>query len=66
MKRLYSYIFCKYGNSKNLEIHKLNSTEVLISKVLINSNNSHDEFFLINNVLKEYDDMKEEIKNLKT
>ena len=45
MKRLYSYIFCKYRNSKNLEIHKLNSTEVLISKVLINSNNSHDEFF---------------------
>ena len=66
MKRLYSYIFCKYRNSKSLEIHKLNSTEVLISKVLINSNNSHDEFFLTNNVLKEYDDMKEEIKNLKT
>ena len=44
---------------------KLNSIEVLISKGLIDSNINHDEFFLIN-VLKEYDDMKEEIKNLKT
>ena len=66
MKRLYSNIFCKYRNPKNLEIYKLNSMEILISKVLINSNNSHDEFFLINKVLKEYDDMKEGIKNLKT
>ena len=66
MKRLYSNIFCKYRNPKNLEIHKLHSMEVLISKVLINWNNSHDEFFIINNVLKEYDDTKEEIKNLKT
>ena len=45
---------------------KLNSIEVLISKALIDSNISHHEFFLINNVLKEYDDMKEKIKNLKT
>ena len=45
---------------------KLNSTEVLISKALIDSNISHDEYFSINKVLKEYDDMKEEIKNLKT
>ena len=33
---------------------------------LINSDNSHDEFILINNVLKVYGDMKEEINNLKT
>ena len=45
---------------------KLNSIEVLISNALIDSNLSHDEFVLINNVLKEYDDMNEEIKNLKT
>ena len=45
---------------------KLNSIEVIISKALINSNISHNEFILINNVLKEYDDMKEEIKKLKT
>ena len=42
---------------------KLNSIEILISKALIDSNISHDEFILINNFLKEYDDMKEEIKN---
>ena len=45
---------------------KLNSIEVLISKALIDSNSSHDEFLLINNVLKEYDNMKEQIKNLMT
>ena len=45
---------------------KLNSIEVLISKALIDSNISHDEFVLINNVLKESEKMKEEIKNLKT
>ena len=44
---------------------KLNSIEVLISKDLIDSNISHDEFVLIRNVLKEHDEMKEEIKNLK-
>ena len=36
--------------------------EVLISKALINSNIIHDEFVLINNVYKEYDDMKDEIE----
>ena len=44
----------------------LNSIEFLISKALIDLNISHDKFVLINNLLKEYDDMKEEIKNLKT
>ena len=44
---------------------KLNSIEVLISKALIDSNISHDEFVLINNALKEYSKMKEEITNLK-
>ena len=43
---------------------KLNSIEMLISKVLNDSYISHDEFILINNALKEYDDMKEEIKSL--
>ena len=42
---------------------KLNTVEVLISKTLINSNIIHDIFVSVNNVLKEYDDMKEEIKN---
>ena len=44
---------------------KINSIEVLISKVLIDLVISHDEFVLINNVLKEYNEMKEEIKSLK-
>ena len=38
---------------------KLNSTEVLISKALIDSNISHDKFVSINDVLKEFYDMKE-------
>ena len=42
---------------------KLHRIEVLISKALINSDVSHDEIALINNVLKEFYDMKEEIKN---
>ena len=40
---------------------KLNSIEVLISKASSDSSISHDEFFLINNVLVKYDD----VKNLK-
>ena len=44
---------------------KLNNIEFLISKALINSYISHDKFDLINNVLKEYEDMKEQIKDLK-
>ena len=35
-------------------------------KALIDLVISNDEFVLINNVLKEYREMKEEIKNLKT
>ena len=37
--------------------------KVLISKPLMDSNISHDEFVLINNVMKEFYDMREEIKN---
>ena len=37
--------------------------EVLISKGSIDSNISHDEFVLINNVLKKFHHMKKEIKN---
>ena len=45
---------------------KLNSIEILISKVLIDSVISHDEFVLTNNVLRKYNEMEEELKNLKT
>ena len=37
---------------------KLNSIEVLISKALLDSNISYNEFVLINNILKEYYAMK--------
>ena len=37
--------------------------EVLISKALINSYINHDELFLVNNVLRQCNEMKEEIKN---
>ena len=43
---------------------KLSTTEVLISRALINSCITHDEFALVN-MLKEYDDKKEEIENIK-
>ena len=45
---------------------KLNSVKVLVSKALINSIIFLDKFVLINNVLKENNEMKEEIKSLKT
>ena len=38
---------------------KLNSIDVLVSKALIESNISHDKLALINNLLKEFYDMKE-------
>ena len=44
---------------------KLNSIEVLISKDLIDPVITDDEFVLINNVLKEYNKVKEETKNIK-
>ena len=42
---------------------KLNIIEVLIYKFLIDSYISHGEFISVNNVLREYNDMKQEIKN---
>ena len=41
---------------------KSNTIEVLISKVLIDSNICHNEFVLINNVLKEFYATKHKIK----
>ena len=55
----------KHDKIASLAKSKLNRIEVLISKHLIDSNSSHDEFVSINNVLKEYEEMKEEIKDLK-
>ena len=39
--------------------------EFLVSKALINSFINNDEFFSVNNVLREYNELKEEIKNPK-
>ena len=41
---------------------KLDAIEVLISKSLIDSYISHDEFVSVNNILREYNEMKEGIK----
>ena len=56
----------KYNQIVLLAKSKLDSIEVLISKALINSVISHDQFVSIYIVLKEYNEMKEENKNLKT
>ena len=40
----------------------LNTIEILFSKVLIDSYITQDKFVLVNNVLTEYSEMKEEIK----
>ena len=37
---------------------KLNNIQILISMALIDSNVTHDEFVLINNMLRQYDNMK--------
>ena len=42
---------------------KLNAIEILISEALINSYISHHVLISVNNVLREYNEMKEEIKN---
>ena len=55
----------KHDKMVSLAKSKWNTIEVLISKSLIDSNISHNKFVSINNVLKEYEKMKEEIKKLK-
>ena len=45
---------------------KLHTIEVLISKALINSYISHEEFVSVNNVLKEYNKIKPEIRIYET
>ena len=45
---------------------KLDTNEVLISKSLIDSYIIRDKFISVNNVLREYNEMKEEIRNPET
>ena len=42
---------------------KLNTINVSTSKALIDSYINHNEFFSVNNVLREYSQIEEEIKN---
>ena len=42
---------------------KLNRFKVLISKALIDSHISYDEFVSVNNMLREHNETKEEVKN---
>ena len=56
----------KYDKIALLAKAKLISIGVLLSRAFIDSYIVNDEFILINNVSKEYGDVKEEIKNLKT
>ena len=42
---------------------KLDTIEAFIPKVLIDSHIIHDKFISVHNVLQEYNEMKEEIKN---
>ena len=52
----------KHDKIVSLGQDKLYTIEVLISKALIDSYISHDEFLSVNNVLGEYNEIKEEIK----
>ena len=53
----------KHDKLSLLAKSKLNFIEVSFSKVLITSDISHNELVLISNVLKEFYEMKEQIKN---
>ena len=52
---------CKSIIKKKKKKHDLNSITVLVSNALIDLSISHNEFLLINNFLKKYNDMKEKI-----
>ena len=56
----------KHGKLVLLGKDKLNIIEGLISNALINSYIIHDEFVSVNNVLREYNKIKEKLKNPET
>ena len=53
----------KHHNLEFLVKTKLNTIKVFLSEGLIESYINHDDFFLLNNVSREHNDLKEEIKN---
>ena len=56
----------EHNNIVLLARTKLNTIEVLIFIAWIDLYINHDEFILVNDVLKKYKQMKEEIKNQKS
>ena len=56
----------KHNKTILLEKDTLNTIEVLISKALFNSYICHGQFVSFNNVLRENNEMQEEIKNCET
>ena len=68
IKRYKSIIKKKRKKQDNVSFsgkNKLNTVKVLISKVTIDSYINHGEVLSVNNLLREYNEMKEEIKNPK-
>ena len=68
IKRYKSIIKKKRKKQDNVSFsgkNKLNAVKVLISKVTIDSYINHGEVLSVNNLLREYNEMKEEIKNPK-
>ena len=63
IKNYKSIIKKKEKEAWSNSIAQLNNVEILISKALNDWYISHDEFVLLNDVLKECDEMKGEIKN---
>ena len=65
----YNSIIKKRKRHNNIVLRaktKLNTLEALISKALTNSYINYEELVLVNNVLREHDSTKDEIKNSKT
>ena len=56
----------KKENHDKIEEEELNTIEVLISKAFIDPYISHEDFCSVNNVPREYNKMKKEIKNPET
>ena len=55
----------KHDKIEVLKKNKPNTIKILISKALIDSIINHDELILVNNMLREYDEIGEENKILR-
>ena len=66
IKKYKLFIKKKHNKIVLLGKDKLSTIEVLVSKALVDSYIIYDEFGSVNNVLREYNKIKEEIKNPET